>query len=319
MNANVIVFYDQNGDGQVGTDEPVRLPGVQVDIEGRTATSAAGTGGAVVSAVPAGAQTLTVTKGLPPYYVAPAAGLPVEIPPAETIPVPITLPIGTNGPNTYMAFGDSITFGDGSSDGQGYRGRLQQKLQTYFNAATMFNDGIEGGKTERAVERIQPALDQYHPAYAVILYGTNDWNLVDCQMYRPACLTIENLRTVVRTAVAAHTLPILGTIIPSNPGLNPPERNVWVAATNDKIRQLATEENVTLADPWALFPTGPELGDLFADHVHPNDAGHELIARAFFAAISGTPASATATAEPIPLGVMLGLPVPSSSPSEPQP
>ena len=49
------------------------------------------------------------------------------MPATEEVLVPLTLPTSRR-PNVYMAFGDSLTVGEGSSDGEGYRGRLDQQL-----------------------------------------------------------------------------------------------------------------------------------------------------------------------------------------------
>ena len=54
----MVVFYDEDGDGQAGADEVVRLPGVEVVIGDATAKTAAG-GRAVVQA-PLGAQTVAL-------------------------------------------------------------------------------------------------------------------------------------------------------------------------------------------------------------------------------------------------------------------
>jgi hypothetical protein len=92
---------------------------------------------------------------------------------------------------------------------------------------------------------------------------------------------------------------VVGTIIPANPAVvdrQGPERNEWVARMNDLIRPMVREEGAVLADPHALFLEQPSLEDLFVDHVHPNDDGYRLIARAFFEALTGTGGAETAAA-----------------------
>jgi hypothetical protein len=51
---------------------------------------------------------------------------------------------------------------------------------------------------------------------------------------------------------------------------------------------------VLIAEIHADFVAQPNLESLFVDHVHPNDAGYQLMARTWFRAITG-PAAATAS------------------------
>jgi len=84
-------------------------------------------------------------------------------------------------------------------------------------------------------------------------------------------------------------MPVISTIIPSNPSFNPPERNEWVAGMNELIKAMARQEGAALADSYGAFTKAGNLPSLFFDHVHPNDAGYQLIAGAFFIAIARPP------------------------------
>ena len=95
------------------------------------------------------------------------------------------------------------------------------------------------------------------------------------------------MRSIIAQVKAFGSLPVLSTIIPANPALDPPERNQWVQAENRLLHRLARAEGIPLADPATLFFAQSNLPALFSDHVHPNDSGYELIARAFFEAITG--------------------------------
>src|SRR3954463_4024552 len=54
------VYYDENGNGVADPGETIRIPDVEVTVGGRSARSEKGTGRAVVTGVPAGAQTVGV-------------------------------------------------------------------------------------------------------------------------------------------------------------------------------------------------------------------------------------------------------------------
>jgi lysophospholipase L1-like esterase len=202
--------------------------------------------------------------------------------------VPFTLPIGSIPPYTYMAFGDSLTAGDGSSDGNGYRNRLREKLSNHFGLSYVINEGVFGSQSDTGARRLGPLLDRNLPAYTLILYGVNDWNDRFCRD-SPPCFTIESLRSMIREARSINSLPVLSTLPPANEGINervPPERNIWVRATNERIKALGREERVPVADPYRFFAARTPLSSLFVDHVHPTDEGYEMIAQAFFEAIS---------------------------------
>ena len=248
-----------------------------------------------------GAQTLTV-RVVPPYYVAPAP-MTINVPQTDgTTFVPVTLPIGSNRANLYLAFGDSISDGEGSTDGGGYASRLESRLRAHFGGATVVKDGLSATRSNRGAERL-PASLAVRPAYTLIHYGTNDWNMSECKSHIP-CFTIDSLRAMVRAVRGRQGLPILATLIPGNPivAAQQPERNMWVAVIDAKIRDMAREENVVVADMEAAFlhATNFEYGVHYTDHVHPNDAGYEVMAETFFEAITHAPATA---------GTDLGAPV----------
>ena len=298
-----VVFYDENGNGVLDATEAVRLPEVDVDVSGHVGRTEKLTGRAVVSGVPAGSFPVTLkSASMPPFYT-PTGIPPVAVPQPATseADVPVTLPIGDNTPNTYMAFGDSITVGEGSQSTNGYLNVVEQLLaQNLGGRHRVLGDGISGTTSDKGTDRIEGDLRRNHPAYLLILYGTNDWNKAPCKSPDPPCFTIDSLRFMIQAAKAQRTLPVVSTIIPANPDQNPPERNQWVAAMNERIKALAREQGAALADSYAAFTKAGNLATLFDGKVHPNDAGYQLIAGAFFIAIARPPA-ATSSGLRLPL------------------
>jgi lysophospholipase L1-like esterase len=317
----VIVFYDENNNGLQDGDEHAVVPGVVVELAGRHATTASGTGQATVTGIPAGTWHVQIQKGsLPPFYQA-SAEADVSVPVADGQPVrlPAALPIGANHPNVYMAFGDSITDGDGSSDLNGYRLKLQDKLDAWFGAGQVANQAIGGTRSNRGAQRIGTSLALVHPAYTLIMYGTNDWNDISCRSNFP-CFTIDSLRAIVRSVKGSGGLPVLSTILPSNTGFDartPPARNEWVAAENDLIRPMAAEEGALLVDNYAAFMAAPDFHTLLSDHVHPNDAGYAIIVDQFFNALTTPPAAAAGAATPSPIVGPAQLVFPLEIPPDP--
>lgn len=291
----VVVFYDENGNGALDAGENTRIPDAVVEIAGRTGRTAVVTGEALIDSVPQGSQTLSVrAASLPPFYVAPPNVTLVVPQTGGTAFLPATLPIGPNRPNVYLAFGDSITAGDGSSDGMGYVNRLQRKLQAHFGRATIIKDGFSSGRSNAGALRLADSLT-VRPAYTLIHYGTNDWNVGECKV-NPPCFTIDSLQAMVRDVKRFQGIPVLATIIPANPAIleTQPARNEWVAGMDARIRDLARAEGAVLADLEGAFLRQPSLRALFADHVHPNDNGYEAMAQAFFEAITRPAVTAAA-------------------------
>jgi lysophospholipase L1-like esterase len=293
-----VVFYDENGNGTLDAGESVRLPGVTVVVGTRTGVTEGGTGRATVAAVAAGRQSASIrTDTLPPYFAAgPAAA--VEVPQAagQDALLPVSLPIGTNRPNFYMAFGDSISAGDGSSDGSGYRNYLAVDLTSHWGRAVLVNEGVSGTRSDRGADRMGESLARQRPAYSLILYGTNDYNRAECRDSFP-CFTVDALRSMIGQARSTRSLPVVGTIPPANPSdwRITPERINWIARMNEQIRPMVRQEGAVLADIHAAFSKAGDLPSLFSDHLHPNDRGYEILAKEFFRVIVGqgpTPVSA---------------------------
>jgi lysophospholipase L1-like esterase len=289
-----VVFYDHNGNGAIDADEPVRLADVRITIGGRAGVSGA-RGSFLVDGLPDGSQNLAVDgETLPPYFQAgrvPTVALPLAA--GTVVPVPVTLAIGSNRPNKYLAFGDSITEGTGSDRRLGFAVPLEQRLQAHWGEAEVIVDGVRGSRSIDGLARLPASLAQARPAYILVLYGTNDWN-GRCQSVAPeACFTVAALRDIIRGARAAGTLAVVGTIIPADPDVSVSERNRWIQLENDLIRPMVLQEGAVLADTWAAFGADASLWPpLFFDLLHPNDQGYGRISDAFFQAITRRRAAA---------------------------
>ena len=292
------VFYDENANGTQDPEEIVRLPGVGIAIGGRSAQSTTN-GRFTVSDVPSGTQAARA-EALSSYF---RAGSPVSVgvPLSGDVAVPAVLDLNPRmRANVYMAFGDSITVGDGSSGG-GYRDELGYMLRAYWGKAEIVDQGQSGTKSIVGSGRIGASLSLKKPAYALILYGTNDYNEPDCR--NPElfpCYTIDSLRSMVQETRGWGAWPVLGTIPPVNPAWvdrNPEDRNDWVRRMNELVRTMARQQQVAIAEIHGAFLEQSSLPPYFADDKHPNDAGYQLIARAFFKAIT-QPLSVSTTSGP---------------------
>lgn len=282
----LVLFYDENGNGTADPTENAAVPDVDVDIGGQSGRSAKITGRTTVPDVPDGQHTIALRgASLPPFYRLSGAAPAVMVPQSATGAVALTLPIGGNRPNRYLGFGDSITDGLGARDVDGYRGLLEQELQRHFGRGVVEVDGLGGSKSDDGSARITGVLNRVRPAYTLILYGTNDWKRCNGDV---PCHTVDSLRSMIGAVKSISSLPVVGTIPPVNPSDNLPERNEWVTRMNVAIRAMAVQEGAALADVHAGFlrESGHDLDELFVDLVHPNDRGYRVIAAEFFKAIT---------------------------------
>jgi lysophospholipase L1-like esterase len=136
---------------------------------------------------------------------------------------------------------------------------------------------------------------------ALIMEGTNDLYKARNGTGNPNSVmdvAIAGLRTMVLDAKSRNIRPFLATIPPMDPlGFRGAVYgNEYVAGFNDRIRQVASLENVPLVDVYAAF--GGNLALLSGDGVHPNPGGYQRIADTFFTAIKTTAEIATPAPQP---------------------
>jgi len=288
----VTVFYDENDNGRLDDEEGARVPGVEVMIGSGSGTSAPNTGHALVRGIRAGAHQMAVRPESLPHFYQAGPPMPLQVPGPIEIDYPLTLPIGPNFPNLYLGLGDSITVGDGSSDGRGYVLKLQNLLGPHFRRAEVRGWGRSGDTAAETAEVARKSVRDTKAAYTLVLLGTNDWTFnmpSGCQDDVALCDTIESLRTILEEIDTFRSLPVIATLLPVNTALGaPPGRNLWIDQMNAQIRTLAQEEGALLVDANAAFKARGDLSQLFDDQVHPNDLGYEVLARAWFDGITRT-------------------------------
>lgn len=296
-----VVFYDENANGVLDATEEVRLPGITVAIGGRTGQSGA-SGRFTVDGVQSGAQPATLRSETLPAYFSAGASISVTAPQSGgEVAVPAVLALGArNRPNVYLAFGDSITWGSGSSNGGGYRDWFASGMKAYWGKAAIINAGIPGTKTDQGRARLPGTIATYRPSHVLILYGTNDWNEAECRNDFP-CYTIDELRAMVQDTRDGGALPVVGTIPPVNPAYvdrAAEERNDWVRRMNERVRAMAKAERAPIAEVHGDFLKQPSLPALFADDKHPNEEGYRVMAQSFQDAVTKPLAGSAAAAGP---------------------
>jgi lysophospholipase L1-like esterase len=189
----------------------------------------------------------------------------------------------------YVAVGDSITNGmgdDDSSDNTSQDGRIiaiqgyEANLNDLFTSTLkyphiVFNEGIGGDTSEKALGRIDSILER-HPGSnkMLILLGTNDAGSgVSSGEFRS---NMQGLIDMVLNTVP-EGMDVWVALVPpafDENGVPNSVRNSFVEDYNDVIRNQLTGIQVG-PDLYNFFFHRPSL---FADELHPNALGYEAMA-----------------------------------------
>ncbi|MDF5715377.1 MAG: SGNH/GDSL hydrolase family protein [Rhizonema sp. NSF051] len=195
---------------------------------------------------------------------------------------------------TSLSFGDSITVGYGVDPSLRW-----SKLVANALGAVEDDQGISGTLLQDAANtpygnsgylRYQSAILNHYPDYLFILYGINDLRFNDAS----ASVTVfqSELSTIVSAAITSGVKP--GNITIGNP----PYVNsaAYSAGSPFNAGSLAKQQQYSaatssvahsLGTKWADVYTAMQLGggdSLVFDTLHPNAAGHQIIANALLAA-----------------------------------
>jgi lysophospholipase L1-like esterase len=256
---------------------------------GVTATSdaEAGSGDAGTSSGPGDASAREAGDGTVPYNPCPSKGNPCVI-----------LPVG-----------DSITAGSQSSTGGGYRlplfhlANVNRKSLTFvganrngpasvdgvpFPSADSGYSGyeIDGVNGRQGISQFFPAqITQYKPNIILLMIGTNDVasGVPDIP---------PRLGTLMDTILSADPalLLVVAQIVPQQKA-TPDAQNMLVQAYNSAIQSLVKArvdagKHVTMVDMYSALTAIPNYSTAdFANTLHPNDSGYEVMGETWYAAI----------------------------------
>ena len=212
-----------------------------------------------------------------------------------SFPVTVTRPPQVS-VTRFMAFGDSITWGQDSppagflaypipAPSYSYPTQLLSLLGARYpdQAITVTNEGWPGEAVADGLSRLPSALAVNTPEVLLLLEGANDL------LGSPSSATTQyiagKLRDMVRTAktrVPSNRI-LLATFPPQYHSTIRPDRGAgaeFVPELNQRISGVAQSEGATLVDLYAAFPAGgkPYIG---VDGLHPTEQGFTLMAQTF--------------------------------------
>lgn len=159
-----------------------------------------------------------------------------------------------------VAFGDSLVYGTGSTDGNDFVSQLSVMI-----GMPIINLGVPGNTTAQGLRRIDEVLEE-KPDVVILLLGGND-ALQNVNQR----ITFENLGTIINilktNGIEVLLLGVHGKAIFSDPYSEP-------------FRNLAKDKNVGYVPDVLAGLLGNK--SLMSDGVHPNDIGYEKIANKVF-------------------------------------
>ncbi|WP_344401592.1 ricin-type beta-trefoil lectin domain protein [Streptomyces longisporus] len=218
----------------------------------------------------------------------------------------------SNTPLRLMPLGDSITWGVGSSTGNGYRGPLWNELAADGHPLDFVgtgrngsmsdpdNEGHSGYRIDQIAALADASLTRYRPNVVTLHIGTND-----LQGASEVNTAISRLRSLVDqiTADVPDATVLVASLVVSTSSSEEQFRGTYNQATRQIVSDAqAAGKHVAFVDMSSLT-----TADL-ADPLHPNDAGYQKMADAFHRGIqSADGAGWLRNPAPAPAPVQSGL------------
>jgi lysophospholipase L1-like esterase len=177
--------------------------------------------------------------------------------------------------------------------GDGYVSLVHSLFTATYPAqnVSLLNTGISGNRVTDLDARWQEDILNQQPDWLSVMIGINDvWRQFDARHLRDQ-VTLDRYETVYRRILSAARPALKGLVLmtpyyiethPSDPMRCMMDRYGRV------VKKLAAEFDAVFVDTQAAFDRHLQhqpTQSLCGDRVHPNRAGHMIIARAFLSAI----------------------------------
>ena len=152
---------------------------------------------------------------------------------------------------TILAFGDSLTYGTGTSRNHAYPAVLEKLIQR-----KVINAGIPGEISKNGLTRLPGLIEKHHPDLIIICHGGNDiLRKLDLSKTR------SNIQQMISLAKNNNSDVIL---------IGVPEFGLFLN-TVPIYKQLAEESQVPIAD--SILGNIIGNNSLKSEHIHPNTQG----------------------------------------------
>ncbi|HSR33767.1 MAG TPA: GDSL-type esterase/lipase family protein [Anaerolineae bacterium] len=175
----------------------------------------------------------------------------------------------------FLAFGDSITWGQYDSFTT-YPAALEHRLDTRVTDSRVINEGKPGERTGQGIYRLKELVPKYWPAYVLYMEGSND--VTNALTPNTVRKNIEFSISIAKSSGVPYLKPMVATLIPRLDGYN----DDTAVMNAQAVIPAAQNQNVALCDQWGAFYDYGPWQNLLWDHLHPNQAGLDLLASTFY-------------------------------------
>ena len=157
---------------------------------------------------------------------------------------------------TILAFGDSLTYGTGTSRDKAYPAVLAALINR-----KVINAGVPGEISEKGLPRLSALIKQHQPDLIIICHGANDiLRKMDINQTR------NNLQKMIDMAKQNNSKVILVGV---------PEFSLFLN-TSPIYRELAEQNHLPFSD--SILAEILMKNALKSDHIHPNSLGYQMLA-----------------------------------------
>ena len=164
-----------------------------------------------------------------------------------------------------VAFGDSLTAGQGIDPSLNYPAKLQAKMDAAGYRYRVVNAGVSGEISAQGLDRVQ-SIAALHPAVVIVEFGANDG-----LRGLPAETTRQNLSAIVgRLQSDGAKVVVVGMEIPTNYGAQ------YTNSFRNIFPRLAKEYHAPLI-PFFLDGVGGRPGLNQEDGIHPTAEGYDIV------------------------------------------
>ncbi|MGE7602145.1 GDSL-type esterase/lipase family protein [Peribacillus sp. NPDC097675] len=190
-----------------------------------------------------------------------------------------------------MAFGDSLTYGKGDKDGEGYIDDLKQETNDADSEKKVqfWNYGIKGQETDGVIKQLEDTeintkLDKADTFIVYIgindLINSNGGNLKkihDHKINDEKKEYVEHLDKILSLLLEKNKKADILVIGLYNPNKEDVKLENHINSYNSSIKERVDKDNRLKYIPTNDLFKNKEKAEYFSDEIHPNEKGYQLI------------------------------------------
>ena len=156
-----------------------------------------------------------------------------------------------------LAFGDSITYGTGSSEAANY-----PNILSALSKHKVINLGVPGEISRDGLSRLPSALDEYDPEIMILIHGGND-----ILRKIPEQKTAKHLKQMIKEARQRDIKVVMLAV---------PKPSLFLLENAEFYQKVAEQQKIPI--DLDTLPQILSTKKLKSDTIHPNNLGYRLMA-----------------------------------------